>query len=89
MDSIARGVEAAACTILKHLGQTFGSAEVDYESFDGLHNFIIQQDRTRFRVQFTDQALLRKSSHEIEETIHKVVEQVLCATRARVLKRAA
>ena len=39
MDSIARGIEAAACTILQHLGQTFSGAEVDYESFDGLHNF--------------------------------------------------
>jgi hypothetical protein len=84
MDSIARGVAAAACTILEHLGQTFRGAKVDYESLDGLHNFIIEQDGTRFRVQFNDQALLRKSSYEIEETIHKVVEQVLCATSPRV-----
>jgi hypothetical protein len=89
MDTITLGVEQAACTILEHLGLRLSDADVDYESFDGLHNFIIEQDGTRFRVQFTEQTLLRKSPHELQETIHKVVERVLCAASPRVVKRAA
>ena len=89
MDTSVPEVEKAACTILEHLGQKLSDAEVDYESFNGLHNFLIRHDGTRFRVQFTDQALLRKSAYESEEAIHKVVERVLCATSSRLFKTAA
>ena len=89
MDTIVLNVEKAACTILEHLGQKLSDAEIDYESFDGLHNFLIQHDGTRFRVQFTEQALLMKGPYEIEEAIHKVVERVLCATSSRLFKTAA
>jgi hypothetical protein len=89
MDTIALGVEETACTILEQLAEKLSDAKVDYESFDSLHNFIIEQDGTRFRVQFTEQTLLRKNAHEIEEAVHKVVERVLCATSPRVLKKAA
>jgi hypothetical protein len=65
MDAAASGVERVACTILEHLRQKLSDAEIDYESFDGVHNFLIRHDRTRFRGQFTDQALLRKSPAEI------------------------
>jgi len=89
MDTSVPEVEKAACTILEHLGQKLSDAEVDYESFNGLHNFLIRHDGTRFRVQFTDEALLRKSAYEIEEAIHKVVERLLCATSSRLFKTAA
>ena len=89
MDATALQIVKAACTILEHLGQKLSDAEVDYENFNGLHNFLIRHDETRFRVQFTDQALLRKSAYEIEEAIHKVVERVLCATSSRLFKTAA
>ena len=89
MDATAPGVESVACTILEHLRQKLSDAEIDYESFDGVHNFLIRHDGTRFRVQFTEQGLLRKSPYEIEEAIHKVVERVLCATSSRVFKTAA
>ena len=88
MNVIALGVEEAACLILEHLERKLSDAEVDYESFEDLHNFIIKQDGARFRVQFTAQTLLRKNSHEIEEAVHKVVERVLCATSPRVSRRA-
>ncbi len=39
MDAIALGVEEAACLILEHLERRLSDAEVDYESFDDLHNF--------------------------------------------------
>ena len=71
MDAIALGVEEAACLILEHLERKLSDAEVDYKSFDDLHNFIIKQDGTRFRVQFTEQALLRKNAHEIEKRCTK------------------
>ena len=89
MDTSVPKVEKAACTILEHLRHKLNNAEVDYESFNGLHNFLIRYDGTRFRVQFTDQALLRKSAYEIEEAIHKVVERVLCVTSSRLFKTAA
>ena len=89
MDATALQVVKAACTILEHLGQKLSDAEVDYESFDGLHNFMIRHDGTRFRAQFTEQDLLRKTPSEIEEAIQKVVERVLCATSSRVFNTAA
>jgi hypothetical protein len=89
MDPIALGVEETACTILEQLTQKLSGANVDYERFDSLHNFIIEQDGTRFRVQFTEQTLLRKNAYEIEEAVHKVVERVLCATSPRVLRKTA
>src|SRR4051794_39628122 len=79
MDTSVPEVEKAACTILEHLGQKLSDAEVDYETFIGLHNSLIRHEGTRFRVQSTDKALRRKSEYEKEEPIHKVVERVLRA----------
>jgi len=86
-DAIEDAINRYAVVVFR--GQKLSDAEVDYESFNGLHNFLIRHDGTRFRVQFTDQALLRKSAYEIEEAIHKVVERVLCATSSRLFKTAA
>ena len=80
MDATAPQVDRVACTILEHLRQKLSDAEVDYESFDGVHNFLIRHDGTRFRVLFTEQAPLRKSPYAIEETIQKILERMLCAT---------
>ena len=77
MDRMTLGVEEAACRILERLGRKLTDAEVDYETFAGMHNFIINHAGTRFRVQFADQALRRKSVEDLEEAIHKVAEQVL------------
>jgi hypothetical protein len=86
MHTMALGVEAAACRILERLGQKLSDAQVDYESFAGLHNFIIKHAGTRFRVQFAEQTLLRKSAEELEETIHKVAERVLSNSTLQPLR---
>ena len=78
MDRMTLGIEEAACRILERLGHKLSDAEVDYESFAGMHNFIINHAGTRFRVQFAEQALRRKSVEDLEEAIHKVAERVLC-----------
>jgi hypothetical protein len=52
MDRMTLGVEEAACRILERLGHKLSDAEVDYETFAGMHNFIINHAGTRFRVQF-------------------------------------
>jgi hypothetical protein len=83
MHPIALGVEEAACRILERLAQKIGDAEIDYETFAGLHNFIIKVAGIRFRVQFAEEALLRRSIEELEETIHKVAERVLCKSALR------
>ena len=77
MDRMTLGVEEAACRILERLGRKLTDAEVDYETFAGMHNFIINHAGTRFRVQFAEQMLRRKSVEDLEEAIHKVAEQVL------------
>ena len=78
MDRMTLGVEEAACRILERLGHKLSDAEVDYEAFAGMHNFIINHAGTRFRVQFAEQTLLRKSADDLEAAIHKVAERVLC-----------
>ena len=40
MDRMTLGVEEAACRILERLGHKLTDAEVDYEAFAGVHNFI-------------------------------------------------
>ena len=61
MDRMTLGVEEAACRILERLAHKLSDAEVDYDTFAGTHNFIINHAGTRFRVQFAEQALRRKS----------------------------
>jgi hypothetical protein len=58
---MAIGIEEAACRILERLGHRLGDAQVDYESFEGVHNFIINHAGTRFTVQFAERTLLRKA----------------------------
>jgi len=86
METVNRGVEQVACTILERLGNILIDAVLDYESFAGVHNFSINHGGTRFRVQFADQMLLRKSVEELEETIRKVAERVLCNSSVRPLQ---
>jgi hypothetical protein len=86
MDRMTLGVEEAACRILERLGHKLSDAEVDYETFAGMHNFIINHAGTRFRVQFAEQALRRKSVEDLEEAIHKVAERVLSNSTLRPLR---
>jgi hypothetical protein len=86
MDRMTLGVDEAACRILERLGHKLTDAQVDYESFAGVHNFIINHAGTRFRVQFAEQALLRKSVEDLEEAIHKVAERVLSNSTVRALQ---
>ena len=86
MQSIKLDVEDSACVILERLGQKLSDAELDYETFAGVHNFIINHAGNRFRVQFSEQTLLRKSVEELEETIHKVAERVLSTSTVHPLQ---
>ena len=86
MDRMTLGVEEAACRILERLGHKLTDAEVDYETFAGMHNFIIKHAGTRFRVRFAEQALRRKSVADLEEAIHKVAERVLSNSTLRPLR---
>src|SRR6188768_2594038 len=86
MDRMTLGVEEAACRILERLGHKLSDAEVDYETFAGMHNFTINHSDTRFRVQFAEQALRRKSVEDLEEAIHKVAVRVLSNSTLRPLQ---
>jgi len=86
MDRMTLGVEEAACRILERLAHKLSDAEVDYDTFAGTHNFIINHAGTRFRVQFAEQALRRKSVEDLEEAIHKVAERVLSNSTLRSLR---
>ena len=50
MDRMTLGIEEAACRILERLRHKLSDAEVNYETFAGMHNFIINHAGTRFRV---------------------------------------
>ena len=86
MDRMTLGVEEAACRILDRLGHKLNDAEVDYETFAGVHHFIINHAGTRFRVQFAEHTLRRKSAEDLEETIHRVAERVLSNITLRSLQ---
>ncbi len=79
MDAIALGGERAR-TVLQRLRHTLNDAKIGYESVEGVHSFLIQHGGTRFRVQFTERTLIKKSPLDIEAAINKVVESVLCVT---------
>ena len=86
MDRMTLGVEKAACRILERLEHKLSDAEVDYEAFAGVHNFIINHAGTRFRVQFAEQMLRRQSVVDLEEAIRKVAERVLSNSSLRPLR---
>ena len=72
------GAEQVACTIFERLRRELASAQLDYESFNGIHNFTITHAGTRFRIQFAEQTLLTGSMEQLEETTCKIAERVLC-----------
>jgi len=51
-----------------------------------VHHFIINHAGTRFRVQFAEHTLRRKSAEDLEEAIHRVAEQVLSNSTLRPLR---
>jgi hypothetical protein len=83
MEGPKLGAKEAACAILERLALQLSDATVDYECAAGVHHFMITYAGTRFRVQFAEQVLLRKS----EVTVSKVVERVLCSTGPGSVKR--
>ena len=72
---------------MERLGHKLRDAELDYETFAGVHNFIIKHAGSRFRVQFAEQALRRKCAEHLEEAIHKVAERVLANSTLDPLQR--
>jgi hypothetical protein len=71
---------------LERLGHKLSDVEVDYEAFAGVHNFNINHGGTRFRVQFAEQTLRRKSVEDLEEAVHKASERVLSKNLLRPLQ---
>jgi len=86
METVKLGVEEVACTILEQLGHRLTDVELDYDSFAGMHNFIIKHAGSRFRIQFSEHTLLRKSIEELEETIRQVAERVLANSTVQSLR---
>jgi len=78
MEMTIAGAEQVACTIFERLGLELAGAQLDYESFNGIHNFTITHAGTRFRIQFAEQTLLTGSMEQLEETTCKIAERVLC-----------
>ena len=64
--------------VFERLGRELAAAQLDYESFNGIHNFTITHAGTRFRIQFAEQTLLTGSMEQLEETTCKIAERVLC-----------
>jgi hypothetical protein len=86
MEMIIAGAEQVACTIFERLGLELPGAQLDYESFNGIHNFIIAHAGTRFRIQFAEQTLLTRSMEQLQKTICKIAERVLCNATLRALQ---
>jgi len=54
------GAEQVACTIFERLGLELAGAQLDYESFNGIHNFIITDAGTRFGSNLPSKRCLQK-----------------------------
>jgi len=81
MASITLGVEEAACTILESLAQHLPQSVVDYECFNGMHHFFIEQTGARFRVWFPEKALVGKVCADLQPAIHSITAHVLGHSR--------
>ena len=77
---------ASGLHVFERLGLELSAAQMDYESFNGIHNFTITHAGTRFRIQFAEQTLLTRSMEQLEETICKIAERVLCNGTLRALQ---
>ena len=88
MASITLGIEEAACTILESLAQHLPRSVVDYECFNGMHHFFIEQGGARFRVWFPEKALVGKVCADLQPTIHRITAHVLGHSRPLEVKQA-
>ncbi len=79
------GCEEAACAVLERLADRLPEASVEYQCGAGVHYFFIRHGATRFKIQFSEQTLTRKSAQDLDLTVAKVVERVLSSTSPRPL----
>jgi hypothetical protein len=82
------GVEEAACTILESLAQHLPESAVDYECFNGMHHFFIEQSGARFRVWFPETALMGKGPADLQPAIRRITAHVLGHNRPLQFKQA-
>jgi hypothetical protein len=68
--------ERRACTILEQLIERLRDAEVDYECQVGMHQFIIMQAGSQFRVQIPEQSLLQRTEQQLEDAITRIIEKI-------------
>ena len=74
--------------ICDQISEQMGGANVNWRRKAKTFYFTIADAGSRFSAQFSEQLLQVKSTEEIEEEIHKLVERMLCETSQRPIRRA-
>jgi hypothetical protein len=68
--------ERRACLILERLIDQLHDATVDYQCSAGVHEFVVVHSGSRFKIQFPEQSLLRRSEQDLEQLAGQFVERI-------------
>jgi hypothetical protein len=68
--------ERRACVILERLIDRLHDATVDYQCNAGVHEFVVLHAGSRFKIQFAEQSLLRRSEQDLEQVAGQIVERI-------------
>jgi hypothetical protein len=68
--------ELKACRILESLIERLHDATVDYQCYGGVHRFVVRHAGSRFKIEFPEQSLLRRSEQDLEQVTAQIVERI-------------
>lgn len=81
--------ELKACRILESLIERLHDATVDYQCHGGVHEFVVLHAGSRFKIEFPEQSLLRRSEQDLELTAGQIVERIRATSRHTPVRAAA
>ena len=68
--------ELKACSLLERLTERLDDATVDYQCNRGVHEFLVRRAGSRFKIEFSEPSLLRRSEQELEQAAGRIVERI-------------
>lgn len=68
--------ELKACSFLERLTNEFSDADVDYQCSAGVHEFVVRHAGSRFKIEFSDPSLLRRSERDLEQTVGQLAARI-------------
>jgi hypothetical protein len=73
-------VDFKACAIAGRLSEQIHDATVQYECTDGVYEFVVRYEDSKFTFWLPEHVLLRKGMQELEQMVSQIVDRI-CATR--------